>query len=131
VIVVDSNVVAYLYLPTVHTKHAEALFEREPDWVAPMLWRSELRNVLTGYLRRRLLSFEQAVSLQREAEAQFSGLEFEVASLGVLELARQSNCSAYDCEYMALALHLDVPLVTLDRKLLRAFPSRAVSLLAV
>jgi predicted nucleic acid-binding protein len=129
VIVVDSNVIAYLYLPTAHTKHAEVLLERDPDWAAPLLWRSELRNVLTGYLRQRLLSFEQAVSLQREAEDQLSGLEFEVASLGVLELARKSRCSAYDCEYVALATHLGVPLVTLDRQLLRAFPERAVSLL--
>ena len=128
-IVVDSNVIAYLYLPTPHTKRAEALLEREPDWATPLLWRSELRNVLTGYLRQRLLSFEQAVSLQREAEDQFSDLEFEVASLGVLEFAWQSSCSAYDCEYIALAAHLDVPLVTLDRQILRAFPGRAVSLL--
>jgi predicted nucleic acid-binding protein len=128
-IVVDSNVLAYLYLPTAHTKRAEALLEREPEWAVPLLWRCELRSVLTGYFRQGLLTFEQAVGLQREAEDQLADLEFEVASLGVLELARQSRCSAYDCEYVALALHLDVPLVTLDRQILRAFPKCAVSLL--
>ena len=44
-IVVDSNVLAYLYLPGEHTAEAEALLVREPDWAAPVLWRSEFRNI--------------------------------------------------------------------------------------
>ena len=32
-----------------------------------------------------------------------------------------------NCEYVALAEALDVPLVTEDREVLRAFPARAVS----
>jgi hypothetical protein len=34
---------------------------------------------------------------------------------------------AHRCEYVALAEALDVPLVTEDREVLRAFPARAVS----
>ena len=66
-IVVGSNVVAYLYLPSEHSARAEALLERDPDWAAPVLWRSEFRNILAGYLRREAISFEQAVSLQQLA----------------------------------------------------------------
>lgn len=44
-IVVDSNVLAYLYLPGEHTAAAERLLEREPEWAAPVLWRSEFRNI--------------------------------------------------------------------------------------
>ncbi|WP_296808844.1 type II toxin-antitoxin system VapC family toxin [Thiocapsa sp.] len=62
-IVVDSNVMAYLYLPGEHTAAAEALLERDPDWAAPILWRSEFRSILAGYIRRKDISFEQAVSL--------------------------------------------------------------------
>ncbi|HMN76106.1 MAG TPA: type II toxin-antitoxin system VapC family toxin [Burkholderiaceae bacterium] len=129
-IVVDSNVVAYLYLPGEHTAKAEALLERDGDWAAPVLWRSELRNILAGYIRRKTLSFAQACGIQREAEDLLAGSEFEVDSTAVLELARDSDCSAYDCEFAALAMKLQVNLVTMDAKLLKAFPKHAVSLAA-
>lgn len=129
-IVVDSNVVAYLYLPGEHTAAAEQLLEREPEWAAPALWRSEFRNILAGYLRRKTLTFEQTCSLQAEAEALLAGAEFEVDSQRVLELVRDSDCSAYDCEFIALAKKLETKLVTVDKKLLRAFPQHATPLIA-
>ena len=129
-IVVDTNVLAYLYLPGEQTAVAEALLEHDAEWAAPVLWRSEFRNILAGYMRRGALSFEQACALQREAESLMAGAEFEVDSLGVLELVRDSDCSAYDCEFVALAARLDTHLVTMDKKLLRAFPRRAVALVA-
>ena len=129
-IVVDSNVLAYLYLPGEYTAAAEALLEQDSDWAAPILWRSEFRNILAGYLRRKAITFEQANSLQREAESLLEGAEFEVESLAVLELVRDSDCSAYDCEFIALAMKLDTTLITMDKKLLRAFPKRAIALSA-
>lgn len=129
-IVVDSNVLAYLYLPGEFTAAAEALLEREPEWAAPPLWRSEFRNILAGYLRRNMLSFEQACGLQAEAESLLAGFEFEVQSREVMELVRDSECSAYDCEFVALAERLGAKLVTMDKKVLEAFPKRAVSLVA-
>jgi predicted nucleic acid-binding protein len=130
VIVVDTNVLAYLYLPTEFTPHAEALLERDPEWVAPVLWRSEFRSILAGYLRRKTLAFDDARALQAEAESLLAGNEHEVDSQRVLELVRDTDCSAYDCEFAALAMHLDVKLVTMDAKLLRAFPKFAVPLTA-
>ncbi|HSI48754.1 MAG TPA: type II toxin-antitoxin system VapC family toxin [Ideonella sp.] len=127
-IVVDSNVLAYLYLPGEFTAAAEALLEREPEWAAPPLWRSEFRNILAGYMRRKMLSFEQACSLQVEAESLMQGFEFDVHSREVMALVRNSECSAYDCEFVALAERLDAKLVTMDKKVLKAFPARAVSL---
>lgn len=127
-IVVDTNVLAYLYLPGDYTARAEALLQRDPDWAAPVLWRSEFRNILGGYMRRRALSFEQACALQNEAQDLLAGAEYEVDSLHVLELVRDSDCSAYDCEFIALATSLGVMLVTMDAKLLRAFPKHAVAL---
>lgn len=129
-IVVDSNVLAYLYLPSVYTDAAEALVESDPNWVAPVLWRSEFRNILAGYLRRGSLTFQQAHEIQREAEDMMRGAEYEVDSLAVLELVRDSECSAYDCEFVVLAQKLGTKLVTMDGKLLRSFPGVAVALSA-
>ena len=127
-IVVDSNVIAYLYLPGDHTSAAEQLLESDPEWRAPILWRSEFRNILAGYLRHDIITFDQAIRLQQEAESLLSGAEYESDSHAVLKLVRDSNCSAYDCEFVALAKKLDTQLFTMDKKLLRAFPQTACSL---
>lgn len=127
-IVVDSNVLAYLYLPGEHSAQADALLRRDSEWAAPVLWRSEFRNILAAYLRRKALRFDQVLAIQSEAERLMAGAEFDVASPLVLELARDSGCSAYDCEFVALAVDLGTQLVTMDRELLRAFPRRAVAL---
>jgi predicted nucleic acid-binding protein len=130
VIVVDTNILAYLYLPGEFTTAVEALMRREPEWAAPPLWRSEFRNILAGYMRRGALGFEQACSLQSEAEALLDGFEFEVSSREVMALVRDSDCSAYDCEFVAVAKRLDANLVTMDKKLLKAFPRLAVPVAA-
>lgn len=129
-IVVDTNILAYLYLPGDQTAHAEALFEHDSEWAAPVLWRSEFRNILAGCIRRKSITFDQACSLQGEAKSLLAGSEFEVDSRAVLELVRDSNCSAYDCEFVALAMKLNTKLVTADKKLLKGFPTRAVALSA-
>ena len=127
-IVVDTNVLVYLYLPTEFTTLAERLLEREPEWAAPVLWRSELRNVLALYLRQQLLTFDQAYTIQTAAETLLADREYTVDSFEVLRLVEASECSAYDCEFVVLAKRLGVPLVTGDRKVLKNFPGIAVAL---
>ena len=127
-IVADTNLIAYLAMPSPYTEAAERLLVREPEWVAPVLWRSEFRNVLALYLRKGLIRFEQALDIQAEMESLFQGKEYEVASLDVLSLVNQSECSAYDCEFVALAKGLGVKLVTMDRKLAACFPETATLL---
>lgn len=127
-IVVDVNVVAYLYFPGPHSEAAEALLLRDAEWMVPRLWRSEFRNVLATYMRQGQLSLEGAMDINRRAEALLGDNEFDVTALAVLRLAKESGCSAYDCEYMAIAEHLDVMLVSADKKLCKAFPARAVAL---
>ena len=127
-IVVDTNVIAYLHLNGEFTDRAEALLQKDPEWVAPLLWRSELRNLLAGYLRRKTLRFSDAREIQAEAESLMAGSEYDVESGRVLELARDSECSAYDCEFIALAMQLGVRLATMDGRLLKAFPDVAMQL---
>jgi predicted nucleic acid-binding protein len=128
VIVVDSNVLVYLLLPGVHRSVARGLFTSEGEWAAPILWRSELRNALAGYMRRGELLLEEALVLHSGAEDVIGENEYEMDSLSVLELVRGSDCTAYDCEYVALAKQLGVKLVTMDKQVLRAFPEVAVPL---
>jgi predicted nucleic acid-binding protein len=121
-IVVDTNVLVYLYLPTQYTPHAEKLLEIEPVWVAPHLWRSEFRNVLALYLRKKLITYDKALQIQSEAEILMSGNEYDIKSLNILSLVNQSNCSAYDCEYVSLAVNLETKLFTMDKKIISEFP---------
>jgi predicted nucleic acid-binding protein len=127
-IVIDTNVIGYLYLTSEHSTYAEQALLRDTDWAAPLLWRSELRNVLALYLRKDLLSLGDAQQIMDEATGLMRGREFEVPSFHVLELVAASTCSAYDCEFVALAQSLGVPLVTVDRQILNQFPTLAVSL---
>ncbi len=127
-IVVDTNILAYLLLPSQRTSAADSLFEQDPEWAAPVLWRSEFRNVLAGQVRRGGIALEQACRLQAEAEDLMSGNEYDVDSTQVLTLVRESECSAYDCEYVALAVTLGAKLVTRDEQVLRSFPRVAVRL---
>jgi predicted nucleic acid-binding protein len=127
VIVADTNLIAYLLITGDHTEAAEAVIEKDSAWCAPVLWRSEFRNILALYLRQGELDLAAAVRLMGEAESLLAAGEFDVASDAVLQLAARSRRSAYDCEFVSLALQLQVPLVTSDRGVLAAFPEIAVA----
>jgi len=124
-IVVDTNVIAYLYLPGDRTASAESLFREDSEWSAPLLWRSEMRNVLATQIRVGRIELNGAQSIQTEAEQLLDGREFAVDSAEVLQLAAESGCSAYDCEFVVLADYLDVPLYSADQRLVERFPHRA------
>ena len=127
-IVVDTNVIGYLFLSSEQSDQAEQALIKDSHWAAPILWRSELRNVLATYLNQSFIKLEDAIQIISEAEQLMKESEYEVASDQTLRLAEQSGCSAYDCEFVALAMDLDVPLVTSDKKLLTHFPEVSISL---
>jgi predicted nucleic acid-binding protein len=128
VIVVDTNILAYRTIPGPRSEETRLLAARDPYWAAPLLWRSELRNVLVGYLRRQTLDVAQANGLMIEAEAVLLGGVHAVEDALVFDLSQRSSCTAYDCEFVALAMALNSPLVTEDQALLRSFPGRCLSL---
>jgi predicted nucleic acid-binding protein len=129
VIVVDTNVLAYLLIPGKYTERAENLLTADPDWAAPRLWRNELRNVLSTYVRNKLIKLTDAAALYRQAANIIGTDEYDVETRDVLRLSEASGCSAYDCEFVALADFLDVKFFTADAKLAKAFPNRGVMLL--
>lgn len=126
-IVVDTNIISYLYISGARSQQVEQLLSVEPHWSAPVLWRSEFRSVLGQYQRKNILSFEDVLMIMDQAETLLSDNEFEVPSAHIMQLLSASKCSAYDCEFVALARYLEVPLVTVDKQILREFPGIARS----
>ncbi|MDF1591960.1 MAG: type II toxin-antitoxin system VapC family toxin [Desulfobacterales bacterium] len=129
-IVVDTNVIGYLFLSSDQSVLAERALKKNSDWAAPIIWRSELRNVLALYMRKNIIRLDQAQNIMKGALELMEGREYEISSYEVLRLASGSKCSAYDCEFVAAANDLKVPLITVDNQLLRTFPDVAVSLTA-
>jgi predicted nucleic acid-binding protein len=127
-IVVDTNIIGYLFLSSEQPLLAERALQKDSEWAAPILWRSELRSVLTLYIRKGLIELKQAQRLMDSALALLKGREYEAASYQALRLASKSKCSAYDCEFVVTAIDLKVPLVTVDKQLLGEFSTVAVSL---
>ena len=127
-IIVDTNVITNLAMTSAHTEMAEQLLLQEPEWIAPSLWRSEFRNVLALYMRKSLINFEEALGIQAEMESFMQNGEFDVGSLDVLTLVNKSTCSAYDCEFVALATSFDSKLVTMDKNVVNSFPGTAILL---
>jgi predicted nucleic acid-binding protein len=126
-IVVDSNVIAYCWIHGERTALAHRLRRLDADWHAPVLWRSELRNILTGYRRDGSLDISQVRQIMAAAEAGLAGHEHYLPSDRVFQVTEPSRLSAYDSELVALAEILNVPLVTEDRAILAAFPQRAIN----
>lgn len=128
-VVVDTSVLVYLYVRGERTAQAEGVLTRDPVWAAPILWRSEFRNGLVGLVRTRVLALalDLARRLVEEAEGRMRGHEYAVVSDHVLQLAAESRCSAYDCEFVALAQGRGVSLVTSDREVLAGFPGTAIA----
>ena len=127
-IVVDTNVLAYLFIEGDYSEKARELLMADSVWTAPFLWRSEFRNVLTLYIRKNILSKDDALKILNEAEGFMFGNEYVVNSFEIMELVSQSKCSAYDCEFVALAKRLGTELYTSDKKILSEFPEVAISL---
>lgn len=127
-IVVDTNIIAYLLIIGENTSAAKALYKQDSDWIAPILWRSEFRNVVATYLRNKHINLSQALFLIGQAEDLMRNNEYQVKSKDVIKHVAESGCSAYDCEYIALAQDLNTKLITTDKRLIKAFPQIALNL---
>ncbi len=124
-IVVDTNIISYFYLNSEFSFLAEQVFQKDSVWAVPVLWRSEFRNVLSLYLRQKIIELNDAVQLMSVAEELLNNNEYKINSFHVLQLANESGCSAYDCEFVSLAKNLGITFVTEDKKILKIFPETA------
>jgi len=121
VIVVDAGVIVATVCD--HPKHAAAmaLFERDPHWLAPALWRSEVRNVLGLKLciLAQLISQKEAVESYQDALALLEPGTRQVDPVRCLHTSLQYQLSGYDAEYVTLALDEKVDLVTTDNRMVK------------
>jgi predicted nucleic acid-binding protein len=120
-IVVDANLIGNLFMQSSDSQLAIQVFEKDPDWYAPFLWQSEVRSILTSYFRHNIITIDKAIQVMDEAHALMINHERFIASHLVLELVGGSKCTAYDCEYVALAKEMNLTLVTFDKQVVGAF----------
>lgn len=124
-IVVDTNVIAYLLLRGEQSEASDRLYQADPDWIAPRLWLDEFLNVLCTYERNGLIEAEDAANLLADSVLLMDGKSYDISPDRVLSTARRTGCSGYDSQFIALAQELEIELYTHDKKILLACPDLA------
>ena len=125
-IVADTNIVASLFVPTPSSTVCENVLSADPYWITPPLWRSELRNTFLKYIKAGHMTVSDAVRHFGTAERLLGNLTYDVDTPSVLDLASSTESSAYDCEFVSLAVNFKLQLVTLDKRVLKNFPDLAI-----
>lgn len=124
--VADTNLIAYMLIDGPFTDSANRVHLRDPRWIAPVIWHSELLNVLATSVREEIITIRKARDVLIHSPAFIE--DYELSSLEVLDLSVESKFATFDCFYVFLARKLDLKLVTADKKLLRQFTDVAVSI---
>jgi predicted nucleic acid-binding protein len=127
VIVVDTNILAYLLIEGDRTQQAQALFARDAEWKSDAFILTEFTNILATYVRSRGVTLKQAESLLGHAEASLRGL-VNVPHTRALRVSERYSVAAYDARFLAAAESLGGKLVTEDAKLRTAAPKLTQSL---
>lgn len=127
-IVVDTNIISYLLIPNErYNDLADALYRKDNNWIAPVLWRYELLSVLSLYFRQKIIDASGCRSIYQEAR-EMVGSRPVSAFKALFDIIKASDLSAYDSEFVALAVETKLPLITEDKKILREFPQTACSI---
>ncbi len=126
-IVADTNLIVYLFITGDQTSLAQEVLAKDPHWIVPPLWQSEFRNVIAGYIRRGM-TIIQAKQIMTDAMLTLENRQVIPSSEKILDLISKSDCTAYDCEFIALAQQVGILLVTADKQLLARFPDSTISL---
>lgn len=127
-IVVDANVVAYFFIKGKLTPLAHRIYNKDPLWVLPDLWRDEFLNILVKTVWVGSTNTQKLLSLWEQAEQSLVQYEREVSMPLALSLALHYRISAYDAQYVALAKTLDIPLITENQRLLTYVPDMTLTM---
>ena len=127
-IVVDTNIIAARNLTSVLTSKTEKVERKDSVWIVPLLWRYEFQNVLATAMKAGQVEPEQALGVWRAVSTALAENEADPSSARVIDLVAQYGISAYDGQFVALAIEMGIPCVTEDRELRTKFPGIAVSI---
>jgi predicted nucleic acid-binding protein len=133
-VVLDSSATLAWVHGDERTPAIEAVFDRVADRgaVVPSLWHLEVANSLTVAVRRKRISpAERADALSDLAQLDVS-VDDETeqhAWRATTQLADLHGLSVYDAVYLELAQRKRLPLVTLDKALIRAAEAAGVEVL--
>jgi len=127
-IVVDTNILVHFLTRTEYSNLADELWQKDQEWIAPVLILSEFRNVLVSMCRIKGMDITLAGKALDKAERVFKNRLFLPDGNSVIHLAKTLNLSAYDAEYVWLAREKNLILVTEDKAVLKNVPGIAVSL---
>ena len=130
-VLVDTNVIAPLYVRSARTEAVEELFARDAVWRTEPLALIELSNVLITYERSRYITAATARDCLNRAAAFLQPHFFRVSHQAALEAALDYRVTAYDARFLALADQLGIRLITEDARLRAAAPALTQSLAEV
>jgi predicted nucleic acid-binding protein len=126
-VVVDTNILAYLLIEGDRTRDVQTLFARDAEWKSEAFVLIEFSNILATYLRANSLTRNQAHALLVEAEKRLTGL-VSLPHPRALRVAEQFGVSAYDARFLGAAQSFQTRLVTEDARLRKAAPILTISL---
>ena len=127
-IVVDTNIIAALYVRGADTDSVKQLHARDQIWRTDPFALVEFTNVLASYERAGYLTKAVARQCLTDAQAFLRPHYLAVTNHAALEMAIRFRITAYDGRFLALADQLGRRLVTEDAKLRAAAPGLTQSL---
>lgn len=127
-LLIDTNVVAYLLIDGDQTEAAQRLRRNDRDWRSEAFLLVEFTNVLASSMATRKMTLLSAQAFLAKAAALFDGKLARIPRAMVLTTVARYRVSAYDARFLALADHLGKRLVTEDARLRAAAPALTQSL---
>jgi predicted nucleic acid-binding protein len=127
-IVVDSTIIAARNLSSVLTSKAERVEKKDPVWIVPVLWRYEFQNILATAIKAKQITPEYALDVWLKVAGILVENESEPSAARVMDLIAKYGITAYDVQFIALAMEMGILCVTEDGELQRKFPRVAVSM---
>lgn len=113
--VVDASLALKWVMPEADSEAAAKL--RHQELIAPSLWLGEVGNALWRHVRLGEIAPEQAFRRLAElANAPVVLMPMEVHVDRALQLAIELGHPIYDCLHLAVALHLEIDVITADRR---------------